>query len=139
MLSLVLWMVCLCTVSATLIQFHCNTMVNNIFAYDADEKVFVCGLNSPGSWHDGSNCSNCLQLQGREIECTKFVWIKDFCKVVIRVMYWWDHSAIHQQGNCLLIFIVSIETFNFQWKGDEMLAKVAPQVQKASTKLLDKK
>ena len=28
-------------------------MVNNIFAYRPDGKVFFCALNFPGSWADG--------------------------------------------------------------------------------------
>ena len=29
-------------------------MVNNIFAYGPDGKIFFCVLNFPGSWADGS-------------------------------------------------------------------------------------
>ena len=28
--------------------YHADTMVNNVFAYGADGKVFLCGLNFPG-------------------------------------------------------------------------------------------
>jgi hypothetical protein len=34
--------------------YYSNTMVNNIFAYGPDGKVFLCAINFPGSWYDGS-------------------------------------------------------------------------------------
>jgi hypothetical protein len=33
---------------------NCNTMVNNVFAYGPDGKVFFEAINFPGSWADGS-------------------------------------------------------------------------------------
>ena len=40
--------------------YHSDTMVNNVFAYDANRKVFLCGLNFLGSCHDGSSTANLL-------------------------------------------------------------------------------
>ena len=40
--------------------YHSDTMVNNIFVYGPDGKVFLCAINFPGSWHDGSITSNIL-------------------------------------------------------------------------------
>jgi hypothetical protein len=34
--------------------YNCNTMVNNVFAYGPDGKVFFAAINFPGSWADGS-------------------------------------------------------------------------------------
>jgi hypothetical protein len=34
--------------------YHSDTMVNNIIAYGPDVMVFLCAINIPGSWHDGS-------------------------------------------------------------------------------------
>lgn len=34
--------------------YDCDTMVNNVFAYGPDGKVFFCAINFPGSWADGS-------------------------------------------------------------------------------------
>ncbi len=42
--------------------YHSDTMVNNVFAYGADGKVFLCGLNFPGSCHDGSITANLLPI-----------------------------------------------------------------------------
>jgi hypothetical protein len=39
---------------------HSSTMVNNIFGYGPDGKVFLCAINFPGSWHDGSITTNIL-------------------------------------------------------------------------------
>jgi len=40
--------------------YHSDTMVNNVFAYGPDGKVFLCAINFPGSWHDGSITANIL-------------------------------------------------------------------------------
>jgi hypothetical protein len=34
--------------------YDCDTMVNNVFAYGPDWKVFFAAINFPGSWADGS-------------------------------------------------------------------------------------
>jgi len=34
--------------------YDCDTMVNNMFAYGPDGKVFFAAINFPGSWADGS-------------------------------------------------------------------------------------
>ncbi len=33
--------------------YDCDTMVNNVFAYGPDGKVFFAAINFPGSWADG--------------------------------------------------------------------------------------
>jgi ribosomal protein S27E len=47
--------------------YHSDTMVNNVIAYGADGKVFLCGVNFPGSTHDGSICSNLLPVIKQKI------------------------------------------------------------------------
>ncbi len=42
-------------------------MVNNVFAYSADGKVFLCGLDFPGSCHNGSITANLLPIIIQEI------------------------------------------------------------------------
>ncbi len=39
---------------------HSDMMVNNIIAYGPDGKVFLCTINFPGCWHDGSITENIL-------------------------------------------------------------------------------
>ena len=34
--------------------YDCDTMLNNVFAYGPDGKVFFAAINFPGSWADGS-------------------------------------------------------------------------------------
>ena len=34
--------------------YDCDTMVNNVFAYGPDGKVFFAAVNFPGSWADGA-------------------------------------------------------------------------------------
>lgn len=33
--------------------YNCDMMVNNVFTYGPDGKVFVCAIHYPGSWADG--------------------------------------------------------------------------------------
>jgi hypothetical protein len=40
--------------------YHSDTMVSNMIAYGSDGKVFLCAINFPGSWHDGSIKANIL-------------------------------------------------------------------------------
>lgn len=42
--------------------YHSDTMINNAVAYGAEGKVFLCGLNLPVSWHDGSIYMNLLPI-----------------------------------------------------------------------------
>ena len=34
--------------------YQCDTMINNVFGYGPDGKVFIAAINFPGSWVDGS-------------------------------------------------------------------------------------
>ena len=34
--------------------YDCDTMVNNVFTYGPDEKVFFAAINFPGSWANGT-------------------------------------------------------------------------------------
>lgn len=34
--------------------YDCDTMINNVFAFGPDGKIFFCAVNYPGSWADGS-------------------------------------------------------------------------------------
>ncbi len=40
--------------------YDCNAMVNNVFAYDPDGKVFFATIKFPGSWADGSLTTACF-------------------------------------------------------------------------------
>ncbi len=40
--------------------YHSDTMVNNIFTYGPDGKVFLCVINFPASWRDGSITASIL-------------------------------------------------------------------------------
>ena len=42
--------------------YHSDTMVNNVFVYGTDGKVFLCCLNFPGSFYDGSITANLLPI-----------------------------------------------------------------------------
>ncbi len=49
----------------------CNTMVNNVFAYGPDGKVFFAAVNFPGSWADGSLTTHFLHCMKRKIGAFK--------------------------------------------------------------------
>ncbi len=42
--------------------YDCDTMVNNIFAYGPDGKVFFAVVNFPGSWADGALTARFLHI-----------------------------------------------------------------------------
>jgi hypothetical protein len=50
-----------------------DTMVNNVFAYGPDGKVFLCALNFPGSWTDGKLAAHFIQSIKRRIRRYKIV------------------------------------------------------------------
>jgi hypothetical protein len=47
--------------------YDCDTMVNNVFAYRPDGKVFFAAINFPGSWADGSSTTHFLPYMKRKI------------------------------------------------------------------------
>jgi hypothetical protein len=47
--------------------YDCDTMVNNVFAYGPDGKVFFAAVNFPGSWADGSLTERFLHQMKRRI------------------------------------------------------------------------
>ena len=47
--------------------YDCDTMVNNVFAYGPDGKVFFAAINFPGSWADGALTSCFLLALKRKI------------------------------------------------------------------------
>lgn len=69
--------------------YHCNVMVNKIFAYGADGKVFLGELNILGSWCVGSFSSNLFPSIRKKIGwykiCVdqKFLWSGDAYDVLV--------------------------------------------------------
>ena len=41
--------------------YQCDTVINNVFGYGPDGKVFITAINFPGSWVDGSVSVQILQ------------------------------------------------------------------------------
>ena len=70
-----------------------DTVVNNVFKYGPDGKIFVCAINFPGSWHDGSLAANLLPFIREKIGEYKicvdqgFPWNGDAADVTV------DHYA----------------------------------------------
>ena len=69
--------------------YHRDTMVNNMFAYGHDGKVFLAAINFPGSWHDGSITTNLLpfitgKIQGYKICVDQgFPRSGDACQILV--------------------------------------------------------
>ena len=47
--------------------YDCDTMVNNVFAYGPDGKVFFAAVNFPGSWADGALTARFLHAIKKKI------------------------------------------------------------------------
>jgi hypothetical protein len=47
--------------------YDCNTMVNNVFAYGPNGKVFFAAVNFPVSWADGNSTAQFLYQMKRRI------------------------------------------------------------------------
>jgi len=56
--------------------YDCDTMVNNVFAYGPDGKVFFAAVNFPGSWADGALTARFLHASKRKLVSTRFVLIR---------------------------------------------------------------
>ncbi len=69
--------------------YNCDTMVNNVFAYGPDGKIFFCAINSPGSWADGSLTARFLQHIKSWIGPYKICVDPGFpCAVAMQAEYW---------------------------------------------------
>jgi flavoprotein len=77
--------------------YHADTMVNNAFAYGADGKVFLCGLNFPGSYHDGSITANLLPIIIEKMCLLRYALIKVFPGAVMQMVFWFDLTVKDQQ------------------------------------------
>ncbi len=58
--------------------YDCATMVNNVFAYGPDGKVFFSAINFPGSWADGSLTARFLHQMKRKMHLYKISLTRDF-------------------------------------------------------------
>jgi hypothetical protein len=56
--------------------YDCDTMVNNVFAYGPDGKVFFAAVNFPGSWADGALTARFLHTIKKKLVSTRSVWIR---------------------------------------------------------------
>jgi hypothetical protein len=72
--------------------YDCDTMVNNVFEYGPDGKVFFAVANFPGSWADGALTARFLHaIMGS----TRSVWIRASPE---RRSIWNAHRPRHQKG-----------------------------------------
>ncbi len=58
--------------------YDCDTMVNNVFAYGPDGKVFSAAVNFPGSWADDNLTAWFLHQMKRRIGLLRYVLIRAF-------------------------------------------------------------
>ena len=57
-------------------SYDCDTMVNNVFAYGPDGKVFFAAVNFPGGWADGALTARFLHIVKNKLVSTRSVWIR---------------------------------------------------------------
>ena len=70
--------------------YDCDTMVNNMFAYGPDGKVFFAAINFPGSWADGSLTACFLGHLKARSGNIKSVLTRDFPGVGTHMGHLWD-------------------------------------------------
>jgi len=68
--------------------YDADTMVNNVFAYGLDGKVFFAAINLPGSWAGGALTAQILASIRSRMVHTKFVYIKVFHAAATRMEFW---------------------------------------------------
>ena len=80
--------------------YQCDTMINNVFNYGPDGKVFITAINFPGSWVDRSVSVRFYNPSKKESVHIKYVSIKDSLAVGMRGTYWSDQCMNRVQGSC---------------------------------------
>ena len=81
--------------------YKCDTVVNNVFTYGPDGKVFLAAINFPGSWADGSLCARFLDSICRRIGHYKicvdqgFPRSGDAWNILIGPMNEWSARPLH--------------------------------------------
>ncbi len=60
-------------------------MVNNVFAYGPDGKVFFAAVNFPGSWADGALSSRFLHAIKKKLVSTRSASIRASLRVEMRM------------------------------------------------------
>jgi hypothetical protein len=68
-------------------DYYSDTMINSIFAYGPDGKVFLCSINYPGSWHNASITANILPYIRNNIGNYKMCVDQGFPKVETQLQF----------------------------------------------------
>ncbi len=84
--------------------YHSDTMVNNIIAYGPDGKVFLCTINFPGSWHDGSIVANILRYIHNNIRNYKMCIDQGFPRSGMLILFLLVQLAKDKQRSLFLIW-----------------------------------
>jgi len=68
--------------------YDCDTMINNVLIFGPDGKVFLCALNYPGSWSDGTLTSRFFSHITEGLEITKYASIRASPGVGTHMVFW---------------------------------------------------
>jgi hypothetical protein len=89
--------------------YDCDTMVNNVFAYGPDGKVFFAAVNFPGSWADGALSLRFLHAIKKKLVSTRSALIRDSLEAVMRMVY----SLARSQKGLPVVYIVTYGTIYY--------------------------
>ncbi len=67
-------------------DYDCDTVVNNVFAYGPDGKVFFAAINFLGSWADGSLTVRFMHQMKRRMHSYKNALTRDSPKAETRMV-----------------------------------------------------
>jgi hypothetical protein len=96
--------------------YNSDTMVNNVFAFGPDGKVFFAAVNIPGSWADGSLTARFLPYIKRKIGAYKFCvdqgfpWSGDAHGTFVDPVTKWQAQCLHCDIRNYLLKISNVHT-----------------------------
>ncbi len=103
--------------------YDCDTMVNNVFAYSPDGKVFFAAVNFSGSWADGSLTAHFLHYMKRKIGPFKICVYQGFprsgaaYRTIVGPFTKWQTKRLYCDVHNYLLKISNVHTLLWQTSG----------------------
>jgi hypothetical protein len=110
--------------------YDCDTMVNNVFAYGPDGKVFFAAINFPGIWADGSLMAPFLYKMKRKIGSYKICVDQGFPQsgaaygTFVGPITKRAARRLHRDVRDYLLCISNVHMFGKQVSGESVACKV---------------
>ncbi len=83
--------------------YDCDTMVNNVFAYGLDGKVFFAAINFPGSWADGALTARFLHALKKKLGIIRSASTRGSPGAVTRTEPWSVPSLKGRRDVCIVM------------------------------------